>query len=313
MKRKLLFIFCLITLNAIAQNFSGRVVYELTVIPKAKNLNTDSIIQLNRGKISEYLITDNYYKSTSFQNDKELYSYTYDNISKRMYDNYADKGYITYRDSRKANFEYYGSEIFRDSTITVNGLECFMVKYDSDYGKSTTYYSDKIRVNYETFRDHQVGNWYNKLKEVDGCISLKTITEFETHYEIREAIEITPLNLKPSDFDLNTKKIIVASPYALDKMVEMEPLDQHQIKLYRKLVQKGVEKLPPEENYTSYITFIVFKDGHIDYTDTLHKSENGLDQLGIDIFKQCNFRFEPGVINGVKVSSLVYLPIKFGQ
>ena len=80
-----------------AQNFSGEIQYKIEIIPKIKSLNIDSLISSKKGGLAKYLITSNFYKSTHFDKGEKSYTYTYDNISKRMYDEYPDKPYITYR------------------------------------------------------------------------------------------------------------------------------------------------------------------------------------------------------------------------
>ena len=305
--------FFFIAFSAYSQHFSGEIQYELSIIPKVENLDVDSLIQKKKGTLTKYLITDGYYKSTHYQNGEVSYSYTYDNVSKSMYDDAPDDEYITYRDSRKSYHEYFGSEIYRDSTEIVNGYECFMVKHESEFANSTTYYSDQIKVNFESFRDHAVGNWYNKLKEVDGCISLKSIYEYDTYYEVREAVKITPMKLKPADFSLPTNKIIVASPLALDTAVELVPPSPAQIELYEELVVEGAKKLEPEASYVSYISFVLYKDGQIDYIEAMENDPHGFNKLAVEIFKQCDFKFKPGLIEDREVSSVAYLPIRFSR
>ena len=101
------------------------------------------------------------------------YSYTYNDKTKRMFDDYGNQPYITFRDSQKANYTYFDSKIYKDSTINVLGHPCYMVLTSSEYGTSRTYYSDDVRVNHEDFEGHKVGNWYNKLKEVNGAINIE--------------------------------------------------------------------------------------------------------------------------------------------
>lgn len=298
-------------MNCYSQNFSGEIIYDFQVVPKVKSEFVDSIIDLSKGVRFHYLITDSFYKSTKYQNGKTVYSYTYDNVSKRMYDNYADMEYITYRDSRKANYEYYGSEVFKDSTEIISGLNCFMVKYEAEYGLSTSYYSDEVKVNYESFKDHKIGNWYEKLKEVGGSISIKNITEYDNYSEIRKAIDITKKELSPNDFDLPTNKIIVASYSALDERAELIQPTKQQIELFQNSIQNASKKLNKGEKYLCYLRFVLTKDGEIKYLDTYKNGSEYFDERAIEIFKECGFKFNPGVIDGRDVSSQVYFPIEF--
>lgn len=311
MRYKRLILLLLISVSVNAQYFSGEIEYDIKIIPKRQNLDLDSLWSLKHGKKVKYLITSNFYKSTYFNNNQRTYSYTYDNISKRMYDEYVNKPYITYRDSRRANFNYKKSKIFRDSVVNIMGKDCFIVKYESNYGKSTTFYSDEIKVDYESFKDHQVGNWYNKLREVDGCISIKTITEFEDYFEIQEAIKITPLELNQGNFAVGTDKIIVASYSALDKRVELVQPTKESIECYRKKLEIGKSKKVTDESLICYLSFVINKNGELSFPEPFEESNPELNKVAVDIIKNCGFKFNPGEIENRVVSSLVYFPIEF--
>ncbi|MEM6719626.1 MAG: hypothetical protein AAF611_09940 [Bacteroidota bacterium] len=312
MKYLLIFLILTIPSTCLAQHFSGEITYKISIVPKTNELNVDSLKSISQGEITTYKITSNYYKSTYFKNNKETYSYTYDNISKRMYDTYVDRPYITFRDSRKANFDYKPGKIYRDSIVKILGKDCFMVKYESSYGNSTTYYSDNIKVDYETFKGHQVGNWYNKLSEVDGCITMKTITELDTHYEIMEAVKITPMKLSQKDFEIQPDKLIVADFTALDKMVELSPPSEETIKCYQEKTTQGqskrIDKTEPE---ACYVSFVITTKGELLFPETYDNPNQKLDIIAMDIIKNCGLSFVPGEIQGRKVSSMVYFPIQF--
>lgn len=300
-----------ISISLNAQHFSGEIEYEMKIVPKKENLNVDSIWSLKPGKKARYLITSSFYKSTYYNDSTETYSYTYDNVSKKMYDDQASLPYITFRDSRRANFTYGASEIYRDSIVDILGRECFMVKNQSDFGNSTTYYSEDIKVDYESFKDHQVGNWYNKLKEVDGCVSIKTITEFDDYYEIQEAVKITPLDLDQKDFELNMDKIIVASYSALDKNVELIPPNQESIECYREKHKSGIAKKDVNEPVICYLSFVINRKGELSYLTPVEDIHGELNEIAVDILKNCGLKFSPGEINGRAVSSLAYFPVEF--
>lgn len=311
MNYKLTVVILWISISLNAQHFSGEIEYEMKIVPKKENLNLDSIWSLKPGKKAKYLITSSFYKSTYYIDSIETYSYTYDNVSKKMYDDQASQPYITFRDSRRANYKYGASEIHRDSIVNILGKDCFMVKSESDYGNSTTYYSDEIKVDYESFKDHKVGNWYNKLKEVDGCISIKTITEFEDYYEIQEAVKITPMELDHKDFEVNMDKIIVASYSALDKNVELIQPNQESIDCYREKHKYGLAKKVANEPITCYLSFVINKNGELSYLAPVEDTYGELNEIAIDILMNCGFKFTPGEIDGRAVSSLTYFPIEF--
>ncbi|RZN80602.1 MAG: hypothetical protein EVB11_11495 [Winogradskyella sp.] len=311
MKFKLIYILSIISISLTAQNFSGEIEYQIKVVPKNDTFNIDSLLNLKNGSVAKYLIKESQYKTTYFKDNVETYSYTYEDISKRMYDNDAENAYITYRDSRKANFNYKGSKIYTDSTDVILGRECFMVEYESDYGKSRTYYSNEVKVDYDSFVGHKVGNWYEKLKEVDGCISIKTITEFDEYYEIQEAVKITPRTIDDSEFSLPSDKIIAASYTALDKRIELKRPSQDKINCYLGKVQDAVNKTNIDKPITSYVSFIVASNGDLKHIEPLERDNQELYKVAMDIIKNCDFEFLPGEIDGTPVSSLTYFPVEF--
>lgn len=306
--KKLLILILVIPIFAHAQYFSGEITYEIKIIPKTGTINLEEIIALKDGTIASYLIKSKHYKSTYFKDGKYSYSYTYDDETKRMFDDYSDKSYITFRDSRKANFEYYSSEIFKDSIETILGYDCYMVLTESEYGTSKTYYSNDIKVNYSDFEGHNVGNWNNKLKEVDGAITLKTVTEHEAYFEIQEAIKIDERKVLINEFDL-PKKPIAASFTALDTQVEMKQPSQEQIQCYQQKVRAVSNQ--SGEKITSYVSFLLLKNGEIKFVEPYQEDLNSFYKVAVDIIKNCGFQFNPGMIAAEPVDSQVYFPVEF--
>lgn len=307
MKKLLLAIF-FIPLFVNAQYFSGEITYEIKIIPKSDTVNLKKVIEQKEGTTAKYLVTAKRYKSSYFKDGEYNYSYTYNDETKRMYDDYADKPYLTFRDSRKSNGEYSTSIIFKDSTTKILGHLCYMVISESEYGKSKTYYSDDIKVDYDGFEGHKVGNWYNKLKEVDGAISLKTITEHDSYIEIQEAINIDERKVKDKEFEL-PKKELAASFTALDNQIEMKQPSQDQIQCYQQKVG-SVSKMGGEK-YICYISFILKKDGQIKFVEAYEEDDGGLYKVALDVVENCGFEFNPGTIAGELFDSQVYFPIEF--
>lgn len=306
--KKLVLLLIIFPVICYPQYFSGEITYQIEILPKSDTVDVKEIIDMKHGTQAKYVITSKKYKSTYFKNNEYNYSYTYDDKTKRMYDDYRDKPYVTFRDSQKGNFEYFGSNVYKDSIINVLGRDCYMVVTKSEYGTSRTYYSDDIRVNYSDFEGHQVGNWYNKLKEVNGAITLKTITEHDTYFEIQEAVKIMERNVDDNDFELPNKPVAAAFS-ALDSRVEMIQPTPEQIQCYQEKVSKASSK--DGEKYICYMSFLLQKDGTIGYIEPYEKDDSGFYLVASDIIQNCGFQFQPGIINGQQVDSQVYFPVEF--
>lgn len=290
-----------------AQFFSGEITYEKRIIPTSDSLDIDQLRDAWLGDSFNYIISNGRYKSSYYKDGILTYSYLYDNESKRMYDERADKPYITFRDSRKTSVEPDQSQIFSDSITTILGHTAYMVAYEST-NKTKTYYSDDIRVDASQYEGHQVGNWYNKLKEVNGAISLKTIIEHEGYTEITEVIDIKNRKVSDEEFQLPDKPI-AANYTALDQPVQMDELTQEQLQCYVSKAKK-VSKVNGSK-YLSYVIFLVDKDGLVKFLEPYEKDGNEFYKTAIHIIQNCKFQFQPGQIDGQPVVSEVYLPLEF--
>jgi hypothetical protein len=293
-----------------AQYFTGEVVYSLKTIPKP-GVNEDSLLRSQPGNSSVYLIGDRHYKSSYFRDGKHTYSYTYHDESRRMYDEEEDKPYLTWRDSRKGNNTLIRSTIYRDSTTVVLGYPCYLVEYTYPDHISKTYYTDNVRINYESFKGHEVGNWYQIMKEVKGGYGMKTVTIFQTHIEIQEVIEMKKRDVKHGEFDLPSSKPVVASFSVLDGQAELKEPTDRLINCYRYNLQKAPDLHARTKSHTIYVRFMLTEKGEIQMASAVGDDEYGLHKLAVEIITTCGFEFTPGTINNKPVSSEVYFPIEF--
>lgn len=311
MNRNFFLFFLLFPIILSAQKFSGEIEFQISFIAKNDKVNIDSIRSANYGDRAIYLIQDGYYKNMLYKNNKLNYSYTFDNVTKRMYDEEIDRDFITFRDSRKGYDLPFQSQIFKDSTITILGKSCFLVTYQNENSFTKAYYSNKVKVDYKLFENHNVGNWYKKLKEVNGSIGLKTITEYEDYIIVYEAINIKKRKVNRTELALPEEKMIVASYYALDKNVELSNPNKEQLNCYFEKIRKAKAETQITEPFTSIISFVVTKDGELKYIEPIEKDTYGFFEVALDILQNCQLEFIPGQINDEPVSSFTFLPITF--
>lgn len=298
------------TLTSQAQFFSGELSYEKKIIAKSTTFDADSAAEADLGTEMTYLITRHFYKSTYFKEGKEVYSYTYHDDAKRLYDEYVDKEYITYRDSRKGNTSMIRSRVYKDSIKMVAGHPCFMTEAIYENYILKTYYATDMRIDPESYQGHEVGNWYNSIREVGGALSLMSISEYADHVEIQEVVKITPRALTSRDFGIPSGKLVIASAAALDRRVQM----QSPSLATQACFQKKFEEAPAShEEVISYVTFIVSDQGAVTHIAPYEEDEQGYYKIAVDIIASCGLEFNPGEIAGEPVSSLVYFPVSFGQ
>jgi hypothetical protein len=302
-------VFSCVLFSAPAQYFSGELTYSIKIIPKKANLNVDSMLNLQPGTQSSYLIRDHYYKSTYYREGKQTYSYTYHDDTKRMYDDELEKDYITFRDSRKGNSSRIRSIIYKDSIKVIAGHPCFMVERIYESHISKTYYTQDLKIDPETFQGHQVGDWYNQIKEVNGSLSLGTISEYATHVEEHLVSKINERKVGREEFNLRAKPI-VASYSALDKNVTLNNPTNETLNCYREKIA-AASKFNIKEKVTVYVSFIISPDGSISHVEPYEPDETGLHVIAVDIILNCGLKFTSGEIAGEPVSSLTYFPIEF--
>lgn len=298
-----------IPLQSFAQYFSGELHYQLKIVPKLANLDIDSLMALQPGTESIYLITDKYYKSTYFKNGEQTYSYTYHDETKRIYDEIAGKGYITFRDSRKGNTKFIGSAHYKDSVTVVAGHQCFLAKIIYDDYTSRKFYTTDLRINPDSFKGHEVGDWYQQIKDVNGALSLKTITEYPSHFEVQEVVRLVERPVLRQEFKVPDKEV-VASYSALDKQVSLKTPTQANRNCYLEKVNKARNKIQIY-SFTSYVEIIVSETGALTHIEPYEKDEYGLFEFAVDIIKNCGLEFSPGQIDNKSISSMVYFPIEF--
>lgn len=311
MKQALVFTFFLfLTVPTRAQYFSGEVEYRTRIVPKVEGLNIDSILNLRASSHMVYKITDGFYKSGYYKDDKEVYSYTYHGNTKRMFDEYIDRDYITFRDSRKANNVRIRSIIYRDSTKTVVGYPCFMAERVYENYISKTYYARNLKINVESFKDHATGDWYNQIKDVDGSLSLGSVNEYAKHYEISEVIRVTPRKLSAEDFALPAGKLVVASSSALEKQPELSQPSNESVRCYQEKMTAALVEVSSIDE-VSYVSFIVTRTGEVNHVEPYEEDARGLFKTAVDVIMNCGLKFLPGELEGKPADSWVYFPVQF--
>lgn len=149
------------------------------------------------------------------------------------------------------------------------------------------------------------------MKEVDGCLGLKTIIEYNDYYIIREAVKVEKRRVKLEEFSLPTDKIIVAKGSALDDKVKLDPPSQDQVNCYVAKIKKAVIESQISEPYTCYLSFIITKKGEMKHLRAFEEDEYGFHKVAIDIIESCNINFVPGQIDDYPVSAFTYFPITF--
>lgn len=297
------------SIHSYAQSFSGTVVYSVEYKAKSDDFDIEAL-RANRSSEIRYSIMDGYYKSVQKKRDEVYYSYVLEPVTGKIYDIYEDKTVVTFRDSEKYKPKRFYYTVFDDSTFTINGYKCYKVKFDTDYGTTTSYFSDSLRVDPSTFKTHILGHWIKKLKITNGGIPLKSVTEYKDYIRIQEAVEIIPEAFTTDDFVIPNDKPIIASLQALDvnvKHIYDTDILYECLQFYAKAADVDIDDIKGER---IMVELIVNEEGNIEDVNPLifdWKRSN----LVKKIVKECGFKFKPGKIKRKKVAALVRLPLQF--
>lgn len=295
-----------------AQTFQGEITYKTTFISHIPGVSDDSLQQVMGRTHSTYLISDEGYKTTYYNGDQFVYSYTYEVATGRMYDASEGKGYITWRDSRKETTPVFPITVNRDTAIKVLGKRCYLVTHDGvNSTRYLAWYSNKLRVDYRPFVDHAIGNWNGMLKATDGGLPLKSIVQRSDYTEIIEAVAINKRQVAFHEFSLPPNKKVAASINVLDEPPSpiMTDADRECYRraglLAKEIVAEGHE---PE---IVLIRFFMSADGQIGEYGFVYTNEGPFHKLALDCLLYCVYKFTPATLNGLPVDSELIIPFNF--
>jgi hypothetical protein len=209
MRVQFIILFLLFTINCVSQDFAGEIIYKTRIIPKGSSINADSILDNTSGDSAVFSLSGANYKCTFFRKGVQVYRYIYHHATFRFYTEFPDADYITFSDSRKPHNIPKDFRIYRDSTGRILGYPCYQTEVVYDDHTSKQYYSDRIKVNPETFKGHNASDWYNKLKKVGGSINIMSVDHYKDYIMITEAVRISFRPVAKNMFKLPENKLLL--------------------------------------------------------------------------------------------------------
>lgn len=88
--------------------------------------------------------------------------------------------------------------------IKVLAYACNAVVFLSESKKTTYYFSKDISINPEIFKAHRFGNWATYLKQSNGGLALKIVTEHSGYTQIIEAIKVEKKKIAQKRFEIKS-------------------------------------------------------------------------------------------------------------
>ena len=292
----------------LGQNFSGEILYEEFNSNKDEDYNSRLGSSENKAT-SIYLISDEAYKFSQFENDTFKLSYTYDPQTKNLIDEDPNLSYLTFRSSKRSYSKPKNVTILEDSLINILGYSCFPVVLEYKDRTTTKYFSEDVRIKINAFEGHNLGYWYQCLELTEGGISLRSISVFPTKTSITNAIRITERKIKKEEFKIPESKRLVASGYDLEKPPKLYQPNEDQLKCYRTKLLYGQSLVDKET--TSIAVFIVTKSGEKEEIKFINSEHKGLDEVTLDILNNCGLSIIPGEMNDEHIDATYYFPVKY--
>ena len=176
--------------------FEGKVIYELSYIPKSKNISKEQA-DLAFGTEQTYTISGNKYKnemngslgmSQYYLGMDTLYVTT--NMSKELL--WVDATYI--------NDEVISTELIEDAEV-VNGINCNLLIINSTKGSFKYYFNSEYKIDPMNYENHRVGFWDICINQTNSLM-LKSILDTKEEYVELNAIDIQKVKINDSEFEL---------------------------------------------------------------------------------------------------------------
>ena len=300
--------FHLFTLSVNAQ-FSGKITYEFEYEnPTSQNL--ESLLQDVKIDSILYYVSHKAYKSVCYADGKVYEEYVYDAASKRMLFSMGNRPYYLYLQTDLEKFT--ASEVLQiepKDRIEILGNSAY--KTINLYTGEISYFSDAIQIDYAEFNAHYFMQWNRILKETNGSIPLKSISQQNGVCIVKTATKIEEIPADEIDFSFNKSQEQVAAYNNLDEVIEFPELKGSGFWCYQAEVEKHSSKLIDGKDYQLTLRFVVHPYGKITHVEVEKSEYDYLNEAAKHIIQNCDLGFKAGKINGNAVSSEIFYPINF--
>ncbi len=203
----LIVILLLLIIKVEAQPFEGEVIYENSYTSKIPSISSEELSNM-MGTTYEYYIKNDKYKSVTNGNFAQMQVYI--PSENRLYSKLSVSDTLHWSDGNNNMDEAISYEI-KKNQAEILGYKCNALIVLTKTGKSTYYFSKKIKVDPELYKNHRYGNW-NLIMAQTKSLPLKIETEKPQFTMVSTAVEITEMELEDSFFILPNVPI-KKSPY----------------------------------------------------------------------------------------------------
>ncbi len=204
MKKTLVILTVLTTLIVRSQNFEGKILYKNIFVSKLPNVTTEKFTKLI-GSEQEYYIKDGKYLSIT--NGLLTPVQLYKNSTNRIYTKTGSSDTVFCIDASLEKNNIIESKI-EETKEVILGYKCKMLTIKTSNNTNYIYYfSEKLKINPESFKNHNYSHWYSYLT-ISKAIPLKTILENKQFKMVSEAVKVESQKLQDSKFEMPIDAVI---------------------------------------------------------------------------------------------------------
>jgi hypothetical protein len=201
-------LFFMLLLSASAQNFEGRIIYQNTYQSKIPQLTDQQLTEM-MGNRQQYLVKSGNYKSLT--NGTLVQWQLYLQQDNKLYNKLVTSETILFNDGSVNKDEVLSFELNKGVT-EVLGNKCDELILRCKSGVQKYYFCSRYAMDASLYKNHQFANWYTYLSKA-GALPLKQVVESKELIVESIAVEITPMQLSDSDFQLPPGTKTAQTPY----------------------------------------------------------------------------------------------------
>jgi hypothetical protein len=204
----LLLLFLLTASFSFEGTFEGKVVYRNSYKSNMPNV-TDQQFTSMMGNTQEYFIKGGNYKSV---NNGALSQWQlYVNKDNKFYNKMSNSQAVYWNDAAVHGDKVIKAEVNK-GVINILGYACDELILTCTSGTEKYYFSPRLKLDAKAFAQHKLGNWSEYVSRAQA-IPLKMVIEKAQFSLEAVAVEVTPMKLDDSQFELPANSKLEKSPY----------------------------------------------------------------------------------------------------
>jgi hypothetical protein len=198
----------LMAIVSFGQSFEGKILYKNTYKSKLPNV-TDEQFTAMFGTTQTYFIKNGDYKTVT--NGTLVQSQLYVNKDNKLYNKMANTEALLWYDGGTNTDTILKAELNKD-VAEVLGYRCDELILTCTSGVQKYYFNSMLSIDPTDFVNHKFGNWYEYVSRTKA-IPLKSIVDNAQFILENVAIEVTPMKLDKTLFELPADAKTMKSPY----------------------------------------------------------------------------------------------------